>query len=166
MEDGATCKRIMSVQVNKYNENRPHCTVNECNSPMWDILNVAQRLNLLDNCLNMIMNGHKYPQKTQNKIFWEKAWALEDEEVQIVKGQLCREKLLLRVLDKSYYLTWWVMTDISRVNIDRYETMARLACDTNLLKSCNLRYKRSTLASRMCYECNLGIEEDVNHIVM
>ena len=63
MEDGATCKRIMSVQVNKYNENRPHCTVNECNSPMWDILNVAQRLNLLDNCLNMIMNGHKYPKK-------------------------------------------------------------------------------------------------------
>ena len=166
MEEGARCKQVLVVQANKYNMDRAHCRINECNSPMWEIFNVAQRLDLLDNCFNMILNRHVYPKKEWNKIVWEKVWGMEDEEIQIVRGQLRKEKLLLQVLDKPYYLNWWIMSDISRLIIEHYEIMARLVCDTNLLKSCNLRYEGTSIASRFCYACDLGIEENTNHIVM
>ena len=166
MEDIATCKKVLTVQANKYNTNRAHCMINECNSPMWEIFNVAQRLDLLEVCLNMILNGHFYSKKGWNRMVWEKVWNIEDEEIQIVRGQLRKEKLLLQVLDKPYYLNWWIMTDISRTNIDQYEIMARLVCDTNLLKAYNLRYKGTSIANRFCYSCDLGAEENTNHIVM
>ena len=52
----------------------------------------------------MILKGHFYETKDWNKI-WEKVWALEDKELHIVKGQMHKEKLLLQIIEKPYYLT-------------------------------------------------------------
>ena len=79
---------------------------------------------------------------------------MEDEEFQLIKGQLGKEKLLMQVKEKPYYLTWWLMADISRTCIEQYETMAQLICDTSLLKACNLRYKKLTVASKFCDKCD------------
>ena len=44
--------------------------------------------------------------------------------------------------------------------------MARLVCGSSLLKECNPRYKSLPIASRFCEKCDLGIEENVRHILM
>ena len=127
---------------------------------------MAERLGIVDTCFNMILNGHCYSKQDWNNFWGEKVWAMEDEEFQLIKGQLGKEKLLMQVIEKPYYLTWWLMADISRTCIEQYETMAQLVCDTSLLKACNLRYKKLTVASKFCDKCDLGIEENMRHIIM
>ena len=166
MDPNATCKAILLQRTNKFLGNRAQSKLNINDSPMFEILNVAERLGLLDLCLNMIQNGHVYSKPAWSKIVWEKAWQLEDEEFQICKTQLRQEKLLYQIIDKPYYLTWWVMSDVSRYYIEQYEIMARLVCDSSLLKAHNVRYKGTSFANRMCENCYLGCVESTNHIVM
>ena len=108
----------------------------------------------------MILNGHTY----SKKIVWERVWHLEDEEYMISKNQLKKEKF--QVLEKPYYLTWWVMSDVSRSNIMQCEIMARLVCDSSLLKAHHVKSRGTSHASRMCDKCDLGIEETARHIIM
>ena len=166
MDPNATCKAILLRRSNKFLENRALSKLNENDSPIFEILNVAERLGLIDVCFNMIHNGHVYSKPVWSKLVWEKAWLLEDEEFQICKNQLRQEKLLYQVLEKPYYLTWWVMTDVSRYYIEQYEIMARLVCESSLLKAHNVRYKGTSFANRMCDKCDLGIVENTQHIVM
>ena len=91
---------------------------------------------------------------------------LEDEEHQVAKAQLNKGRLLWQLIESPYYLTWWVLSDISRNNIEQFEIMARLVCGSSLLKECNPRYKSLSIASRFCEKCDLGIEESVRHIFM
>ena len=166
MDHNSTCRNILLRRSNKYLENRAQSKLNLNDSPIFEILNVAERLNLIDLCLNMIQNGHVYSKSGWSKIVWDKAWRLEDEEFQIAKNQLRQEKLLFQVIEKPYYLTWWVMSDVSRFHIEQYEIMARLVCDCSLLKAHNVKYKGASFASKMCDKCDLGIEENTRHIIM
>ena len=61
-----------------------------------------------------------------------------------------KDKLLFQVLAKPYYLTWWVMSDVSLSNMEQWEIMARLVCDTNLLRASDVRLKRLHIRSRFC----------------
>ena len=96
MKDEAVAKRMLIMRVNTFNEDRAKSKLNANDSPMFDILNIAERLDLLVMCLNMVLNGHYYDKKTWNKIVWEKVWHLEDEEYQMYKEQLNKEKLLFQ----------------------------------------------------------------------
>ena len=139
MKEDAPCRAILFHRANTFYDNRASSKLNVNDSPIFEIFNVAERLNLLDTCFNMIMNGHMYSKKEWSKAVWEKAWVLEDEEYQISKGQMRNEKLLYKIIEKPYYLTWWVMSDISRTCIDQFEIMARLVCDSSLLKAYNIK---------------------------
>ena len=44
--------------------------------------------------------------------------------------------------------------------------MARIVCDSSLLKTSDVRQKKASLASRFCNKCDLGIKEDAMHVVM
>ena len=46
------------------------------------------------------------------------------------------------------------------------ETMARLVCRASLLKSDDPRIKGTSLSSRICKNCDLGVVESVYHLVM
>ena len=43
--------------------------------------------------------------------------------------------------------------------------MASLVCNTGLLKSTAFRLKGKTFSHRICKKCNLGILENINHLV-
>ena len=58
------------------------------------------------------------------------------------------------------------MLDLSRDNIEQYETMARLVCDANRLMASDARLKGATIASKFCVRCDLGIQESINQVVM
>ena len=46
------------------------------------------------------------------------------------------------------------------------ELMAKLVGDANLLKSSDYRLKKLSFSNKICTACNLGIREDIKHIVM
>ena len=46
------------------------------------------------------------------------------------------------------------------------EIMARLVCDSSLLKAHHVNSRGTSHASRMCDKCDLGIEERARHIIM
>ena len=46
------------------------------------------------------------------------------------------------------------------------EDMAKLVCNASKLKSDDFMLEKATFGTRMCIECDLGIEENVKHIVM
>ena len=166
MKDDATCKRILNNRTTAYNEDRVKARLNENNSPVFEIYNIAERVNLNDKCLNMVVNGHMYGKKEWSRIVWKSIWNLEDEEVQLYKNQLATEKLLFQVIERPYYLTWWIISDISRAHMDLCEIMAKLVCEASLLKTDDTRLKSKSVASRFCDKCTLSCIESVNHIVM
>ena len=91
---------------------------------MFDIFNVVNRfIDLLNTCFNMLLNGYYYDKKTWSKTVWDKVWHLEDEEYQMYRQQLNKEKLLSQIIEKPYYLTWWAMLDLSRDNIEQCVTL-------------------------------------------
>ena len=151
-----------------YNENRVKGKINMNDSPMFKILNVAERFKIFDTCMNMALNGYFYPKEKWSKIVCEihVVWALEDEEYVSYKNQLAKEKLLFQIIEKPNYLTWLVISDRSREHSDQCEIMARIVCDASLLKTSDVRRKRACLASRSCDKCDLGIEEDAIHMIM
>ena len=44
--------------------------------------------------------------------------------------------------------------------------MAALVCDSSLLKSTDYRIKKKSYSYKICTKCELGIIEDIRHIVM
>ena len=166
MKDEAITRRILMNRTHAYNNDQTNGRTNVHNSPIFEIYNVAERANLLDVCLNMALNGHFYGKKDWNRIVWSKVWALEDEEILLYTNQLAKEKLLFRIVEKPYYLTWWVISDLSREHIDKCEIMAKMICEASLLKTADTGLKNRSLASRFCEKCDLGSEETAMHIVM
>ena len=69
-------------------------------------------------------------------------------------------------MDGPYYLVWWVIADILPKHVGMCERMASLACNTSLLKATDYRLKGKTIGYKMCEWCDLGITEDVRHVVM
>ena len=98
MKDDATCKRILLNRTNVYNDDRNKGRLNACNSPIFEIFNIAERINLTDKCLNMVVNGHM---ESWSRIVWEGIWNLKDEEIQLYKNQQATEKLLYQVIEKT-----------------------------------------------------------------
>ena len=114
----------------------------------------------------MVVNGHMYGKKAWSRIVWESVWRLEDEEIRLYRNQIATERLLFQVIDKPFYLTWWIISDISRAHIGICEKMAKMVCEASLLKKDDKRLKSKSVATRFCDKCTLSIEESVNHIVM
>ena len=77
-----------------------------------------------------------------------------------------KKYLLSSINDKTDYLVWWILADLFPDRIRMCEEMATLVCETGLLKSTDCRLKRMTFSNKMCSNCDLGILEDVKHIVM
>ena len=47
---------------------------------MFEMFNVAERIGLLDTCMNVTLDGHFYGKREWRKCVWEKGWVLGDEE--------------------------------------------------------------------------------------
>ena len=58
LNDDAICRKVLYVRAQAYAENVEMCKRNENNSPIFEILNVAHSVGLLDLCMNMVINGH------------------------------------------------------------------------------------------------------------
>ena len=73
---------------------------------------------------------------------------------------------MFRIIDKPFFLTWWIIPDLVPSITGKCETMAKLVCNCSLLKDSDYRLKNLSFSNKVCTECYLGIREDVNHLVM
>ena len=162
MPDDAICKRLLVHKAAVYNEHQYISSRNESDRPIFEILNVCMEFRIFEKCFNMINGGcylSKYEWKT---MVWDIAWQMEDNTYNLS----CPNTFMFRIIDKPYFLTWWIISALVPSIIGECETMAKLVCNCSLLKDSDYRLKNLSFSNKVCTECYLGIREDVNHLVM
>ena len=101
------------------------------------------KVGLFNICMNMVFNDHYYTKEDWKKIVWENVWTKEDEDVCILYKQPNRKKnWLFDIIEKPYYLTWWIISD-NFPNL-MCEKMSAMVCGCSLLKSHDLNLKKAT----------------------
>ena len=166
MEDDMVCKRILQMRTHDYMNDTHKSNVNERDKPIFDILNIGKRIGMYDICIRMILGDLYFSKEEWRNIVWRHVWSLEDEECLLLYRQPHQNILLLEIMDGPYYLVWWVIVDIIPKYMGMCERMASLACNTSLLKATDYRLKGKTVGYKMCDLCDLGITEDIRHVVM
>ena len=91
---------------------------------------------------------------------------MEDEDCVTMYKQPHQNYLLFEITDRPYYLVWWILADLHPSRMRMCETMARLVCDAGLLIATDYRLKGKSFSSKICGKCDLGILENINHLVM
>ena len=82
-------------------------------------------------------------------------------------GQLdCPNTFMFRIIDRPYFLTWWIISDWIPSMTGDCKIMAKLVCNTSLLKDSDYHLKNLSFSNKVCTECYLAFREDVNHLVM
>ena len=74
--------------------------------------------------------------------------------------------LLFEITDKPYYLVWWILADMFPRKTSMCEIMAALVCDTSILINSDYRIKKKSFSHKICTRCDLGIIEDIRHLLM
>ena len=116
--------------------------------------------------MRQLFRQHVITKTEWKRSILKKAWDLEDSfwERQMFLQKKCH--FLVKSLQKPRNLTWWYLSDLHPNLMSYCEDMAKLVCNASKLKADDISLKNSTHGSRMCIECNLGIEENIKHIIM
>ena len=162
MTDDAICKRILGHQSSLYSLDPVRFARNESDSPIYDILNVCDEFGILNMCQRMINNGCWLSKSEWKNMIWGIAWQLEDREI----DETCQNTFLYRIIERPFFLSWWIISDLIPARISDCEIMSKLVCNSSLLKDSDYRLKNLSFSHKICIECCLGISEDTNHLVM
>ena len=137
------------------------------NSPVFDILNAAFRMGLLNTVYGMI-NGsiQVYSKKAWSEYVWSQARKLEDAFWQstFVLNQNC--KYLYSTMGSARYLTWWAISDKFPSTLRMCENLAKIICRCSKLKTDDFRNKGLTHSYRACNLCNMYATENIEHLIM
>ena len=166
MEDDDICKRILVTRARVFADNIEAARLNINCSPIFDILSVSIQVGLYDTCMRMINTGCYYSKEEWKKTVWEKVWLREEEDCCIMYKQPHQNYLLFNVIEKPYYIIWWILADSLPERLRMCEIMMALVCDASLLKSTDYRLKKKTFSERICTRCDYGTLETINLVVM
>ena len=166
LEEDAICKKVLITSAQRYTANFERSQINEANSPIYDMLNTAKKVGLLDICMNTIINGHFYTKQEWKNIVWQTIWHKEDEDCFLLYTQPKPDNILFNVIENTYYLIWWRISDLMPEKTRMCEILASIVCDTSLLKATDYRLKKKTGGFKMCERCYLGCTENAHHIIM
>ena len=76
------------------------------------------------------------------------------------------DTILFGITGNSYYLVWWLISDIVPERMVVCESLASIVCVTSLLKTTDYRIKQKTIGYKMSSRCDLGIPENGLHLIM
>ena len=91
---------------------------------------------------------------------------MEDGDCHVLYKNVRKVPTLFNVIDKTYYLIWWILSDNDPKRMGVCEKMAALVSEASLLKANDVRLKRATFWSKTCIRCHMSALEDARHIVM
>ena len=157
---------IFKARVLDYLKDRENGESNVHCSPIFSMLNSSKKLGLIDIVLDTICGRVRFSKSMWSKMVWEKAWETDDAYWRSTCLIFKRNDLLYSTIANPRYLVWWQLADKFPQLQKMCENMARLICRTSQLKCDDFRLKDSPIGSRICLNCNLGIEETLHHVVM
>ena len=82
----------------------------------------------------MVNRGRYIHREGLNNMIWERTWCLEDNECYPLYKQPGQNYLLFKVIEKPFYLVWWIISDSETNLLSDCESMALMVCNTSLLK--------------------------------
>ena len=162
MPDESIVKQVLVDRVNMYQNDTERYTRNEINSLVFELLNTCKMFGNFYICVAVINGGCYFSKDEWKKKIWEIAWVKEDEDYKFT----CQTTFMYKVIDKPYFLIWGILSDLVPVIIGDLEIMAKLVCNSSLLKDHDYRLKKLSFSHKVCTECPLGIREDLLHSVM
>ena len=82
----------------------------------------------------MIHRAHFYSKEQWKNIVWKAVWEKEDEDCTILYKQNREIPLLFNVIDKTYYLLWWIISAKHPSLMGMCEKMSAIVTNASLLK--------------------------------
>ena len=159
-------RQLFKQRAIDFNENIQLGMLNRLRSPTYEILKVAINFGVYDLIMKQIFNQEVYTKSDWKSIIWKVAWKLEDKFWYMMYPMQKKCFFLVKTINTPHYLTWWYLSDVYPSMMSSCEDMAKLVCNASMLKSDDLTLAKGTYGARMCIECDLGVEENVKHIVM
>ena len=139
---------------------------NQCQSAVFDLLNVSSLFNMLEQVKNMVERQHFYPKNVWRNMVWSKGWQLEDLHWRI-EGVLHKSLDLLKGINPvNRYLVWWMLADKFPTLIKDCEILAKIISHASILKADDFKYKRLLGTDKMCELCNDFEIEDARHLIL
>ena len=167
MKHNSIIVSIFKARVVDYLKDVARGETNVFDSPVYDLINASKRLGVKEEICNMLAGNVNIVSKVSwSKLVWAKAWALDD----AYWISLCMinraNDVLFCTIPKSKYLIWWQMADKNSSLQYMGETMARLICRASRLKDDDPGLKEASKGAKMCQNCDLGIAENLYHLIM
>ena len=159
MGDHLPIRRIFASRLNEFSilDENPY------DSPIIHALQICKEFNVMENVRGMV--ACNIPSKARwRHIIW--AWSIEDEEWQRHFNTNTHLDLMSRVMDLPAYSIWWQISDGDRTFMRQCEVMVKLICHSSKLKDDDYRFKKPTIAERMCILCDHAASDDARHMVM
>ena len=165
LEDDSIYKRVFKAKLLLFEENQHICNQNRYDSPILDMLNVAEHFGLIAEVKGIIRGIRVYSKYQWKELVWQRAWNLEDQDWGY-RTRLFKSTLnLRRTMSNICLLVWWQLGDHHPELMYQCEVMAKIVFGASNLKSDNYVYKKNG-GSKYCELCNNMSVENAEHIIM
>ena len=166
LDESNPCRQIFVRRAHDFLNNMQNALRNEHDSPVFDLLRVAQIYGMLGEVMRMAVGTHWYEKSIWKKLVWQNAWSIEDQDWRYRISYFRSTSLLSCVMGNVKYLVWWRLSDMIPSLMRQCEDMAKLLCRTSKLKADVPRLKAASPVERMCSLCNLYQIEDAKHVIL
>ena len=157
---------MLRHRLQQFIGNTEACIRNEHQSPIFDILRIAQIYDIFNDTIR-IVNGTLYISKNMwRRKVWESAWQLEDRDWVMRAQYFGNPYLFCKTINGPVYSVWWKLADKVPKLIRQCEVMMKLLCGASRLKVDDYRVRNENAGNVMCNLCNNYAREDPFHIIM
>ena len=95
------------------------------------------------------------PLMAWKRIVWEKVWAMKDSDVELMYKQPDILPIMFDIIEKNYYIVWWIISDNCKGLTRMCQKMAAMLCGCSALKGHDLKLKQASHWSKCCVRCDL-----------
>ena len=108
LDEECTCRKVLAIGASRYIADIEKGRCDDIDSPIFDLLNVAEKVGLYDVCIKMILNAYFYPKEGWRRTLWQTIWKCKDEDYLIMYKQPKPDTLAFKIIENVYYLVWWL----------------------------------------------------------
>ena len=166
LKDEEVHKRVLCQRLEQFVNNTVICTRNTHQSPIFDILRIAQIYGLFDDLMRMLNGTHHISKAMWRRKVWENAWQIEDRDWVLRAQYFGNSYIFCKTINGPVYSIWWKLADRTPKLIRPCEVMMKLLCGASRLKVDDYRVRNENAGNVMCNLCNNYAREDPFHIIM
>ena len=127
-------RSIFCSRLDDFLDDREASLVNQHVSIVFDIFQVANTFDVLDDVTNMVRRGHVWSKYEWRKKIWEKAKCLDACMWRVNRRCYRNLDLLTGVCDQTKCLVWWDIANVDYHMLKRCETMVKIVSHSSMLR--------------------------------